>query len=388
MNWKISLSDLDIGQEEIAAVTEVLQSKWLTMGPVTQDFETAFAQYLGVKHAFAVANCTAALHIAHQVLGAGPDDEIISPALTFVATANSILYTGATPVFADVTSLDDLNVSPENILSRITPKTKGISVVHYAGYPCDMERVMQIAQEHNLYVVEDVAHAPGANLNGKKLGTFGQIGCFSFFSNKNLVTGEGGMVVTNDDELAEKIKRVRSHGMTSLTWDRHKGHAYAYDVTDLGYNYRIDEIRAAIGLVQLKKLEQNNELRATAVETYHKMLHDVEELTIPFSDYRGHSSHHIFPVVLAPGVDTNQFRTDLREQGIQTSMHYPPVHLFSHYQEKFGYTRGLLPVTEEISEREVTLPLYPTLESESIAYIVNAIRAALKRQKQVPVIQP
>jgi dTDP-4-amino-4,6-dideoxygalactose transaminase len=253
MEWKIPLSDIDLDEEEIREVVKVLKSKWLSMGPVTQRFEEEFAKYLGVKHAFGTSSGTAALHIAHKVLGIKEDDEVIVPSLTFVATANSILYCKAKPVFADITSLEDFDISPEDILEKITTKTKAITIVHYGGYPCDMDAIMEIADDYNLKIIEDAAHAPGAEYKGRKCGTIGDVGCFSFFANKSLVTGEGGMIVTNDDALAEKTRIMRSHGMTTLTWDRHKGHAHSYDVVDMGFNYRINEVASAIGLVQLKK---------------------------------------------------------------------------------------------------------------------------------------
>jgi dTDP-4-amino-4,6-dideoxygalactose transaminase len=381
MELKIFLSDIDLRNEEIEAVTDVLTSKWLTMGEVTQRFEAAFAEYLGVKHAFAVTNGTAALHIAHKIIGVKEGEEVICPSLTFVATSNSILYTGGIPVFADVKGLDDLNVSPERIREKITDKTKAITVVHYGGYPCEMDTIMEIARSHHLRIIEDAAHAPGAEYKGKKLGTIGDIGCFSFFSNKNMTTGEGGMVVTNNDEFAERIRLIRSHGMTSLTLDRHKGHAYSYDVLVLGYNCRIDEIRAAIGIEQLKKLDKNNSSRKEIVELYHNLLKEIDEISIPFRGHLHESSFHIFPIVLKAGIDTNKFREYLTAKGIQTSMHYPPIHLFSFYREKFGYKEGFLPITEEVGRREVTLPLYPQLDYRSVKYIVDEIKNTLASPK-------
>lgn len=379
MAWKIPLSDIDFDEQEIEAAIRVLKSKWLTMGEVTQEFEAAFAQYLGVKYAFAVSSGTAALHIALQALGIGEGDEVICPTLTFVATANSILYTGARPVFADITSLDDFNISPNDIQRKITAKTKAVTIVHYAGYPCDMDEIMQIAKEHNLYVIEDAAHAPGAEYKGKKCGTIGDIGCFSFFSNKNMVTGEGGMIVTNNDELAEKIKLLRSHGMTALTLDRHKGHAYSYDVVDLGYNYRIDEVRSAIGLVQLKKLDHNNERRTFTVDSYKEELEDAADLSIPFGAFTGKPSYHIFPILLNGG-NREIFMQGLKVQGIQTSIHYPPVHLFKYYRDRFGYREGMLPLTEQVGKREVTLPLYPMMKEEEVQYITSKIKELLINQ--------
>jgi dTDP-4-amino-4,6-dideoxygalactose transaminase len=377
MDWKIPLSDIDLGQDEIDAVVNVLKSKWLTMGAVTQQFEKEFAEYLGVKHAFAVSNGTAALHIACQVLGIGSDDEVIVPSLTFVATANSVLYTGATPIFADITEVDNLNISPDSILEKITPKTKAITVVHYGGYPCDMSRIMQVAREYNLYVIEDAAHAPGAECNGKKCGTIGDVGCFSFFSNKNMTCGEGGMIVTNDDTLADKIRTIRSHGMTSLTWDRHRGHAYSYDVVDIGYNYRIDEIRSALGIVQLSKLEKNNQRRREIAEKYVELLKDTEHISIPFSNYEGKPSFHIFPILLSEGINRYDFIQELRESGIQTSIHYPPIHLFTYYRERFGYKEGILPKTEYVGKHEVTLPLHPLMTDTDVEYIANKINENL-----------
>jgi len=261
MTWKIPLSDIDFTAEESNAVLKVIESGWLTMGAVTQQFEQEFADYAGAKHAIAVANGTAALHLACVVAGIGPGDEVILPSLTFVATANAVRYTGATPVFADIESEKTLNISPDSIEANINERSRAIIVVHYGGYSCDMPAIMDIANKHGLVVIEDAAHAIGSSLEKRMLGTWGQTGCFSFFSNKNMTTGEGGMIVTDNADLAERLRRLRSHGMTSVTWDRHKGHAWSYDVVDLGYNYRLDEIRSALGRVQLSKLDAYNSRR-------------------------------------------------------------------------------------------------------------------------------
>jgi len=378
MEWKIPLSDIDLDDEEIEAVTKVLKSKWLSMGPVTQKFEKEFADYLGVKHAFGVSSGTAALHIALKALGIEEGDEVILPSMTFVATANSVLYCGAKPIFADITSLNNFNISPDDILEKITNKTKAIIVVHYGGYPCDMDAIMEIAKAHNLKVIEDAAHAPGAEYKGKKCGTIGDVGCFSFFANKNLVTGEGGMIVTNDDALAEKIRIMRSHGMTTLTWDRHKGHAHSYDVVDMGFNYRINEMASAIGLVQLKRLDRNNEKRREIVEEYKKRLEKISGISVPFKNYKEKPSYHIFPILLAEDISRNEFIDKLKEKGIQTSIHYPPIHLFTYYRKKFGFEEGMLPKTEFVGEHEVTLPLHPGMNEEDVEYIINSISEALK----------
>ncbi len=249
MNWRVALSDIDFGAEESAAVQQVLESRWLTMGAVTQQFEREFAAYVGASYAIAVTNATAALHLACLAVGLGPGDEAILPSLTFVATANAVRYTGATPVFADVTGEENLNISPWAIEACLSSRTRAILVMHYGGYACDMPAILTLARQHGLAVIEDAAHAVGSELEGRKLGTWGALGCFSFFSNKNMTTGEGGMLVTEDEQMAQEVRRLRSHGMTSLTWDRHKGHAWSYDVEGLGYNYRIDELRSALGRV-------------------------------------------------------------------------------------------------------------------------------------------
>lgn len=372
--WRVPLFDIAFDEQELAAARRVIQSGWLTMGEVTQSFERQFAEFLRVKHAIAVSSCTAALHLANRALDIGPGDEVICPALTFVAAANSIIYTGARPVFADIKSLNNFTVSPEDIERKITPRTKAIQVMHYAGYPCDMEPIMDLAKAHRLHVVEDCAHAPGAEYEGKKCGSIGEIACFSFFSNKNMTTGEGGIVTTNDDRLADRIRLMRSHGMTTLTLDRHKGHAHSYDVVELGFNYRLDEIRAALGLVQLAKLEKNNEQRKMIAECYRERLTDIPLLESPFENFEHKSAHHILPILLDKHINRNRLMDEMRLKGIQTSIHYPPIHLFSYYREQFKCGRGELPLTEDVSDRELTLPLYPSMDIEQVESVSSALR--------------
>jgi dTDP-4-amino-4,6-dideoxygalactose transaminase len=378
MNWVVPLSDVKFGIEEINAVTAVLESGWLTMGAVSAEFENEFAAYTGAKHALAVSNATVALHMACLGLEIGPGDEVIVPSMTFVATANAVRYTGATPVFADITSENDLTVSLESIKRVLTPRTKSVMVMHYGGYACDMPRILEWAAQHGLPVIEDAAHAAGSFLDGKHLGTWGKTGCFSFFSNKNLSTGEGGMIVTDDDTLAEKFRLLRSHGMTSLTWDRHQGHAWSYDVVATGYNYRIDEIRSALGRVQLSKLEANNARRRELVALYRDLLSELcPAVSVPFRDHPGVSAGHIMPVLLPRGADRLHFMEGMKARGIQTSIHYPPIHTFTSFRED---ARGAdhLPVTNDIAAREVTLPLYPTLTNEQVKLVVEAARESLR----------
>ncbi len=375
MEWRVPLADLDYGQEEADAVLNVLKRKWLTMGEITQDFERAFAEMHGAKYAFGVANATVALHLACLALEVQPGDEVIVPSLSFVATSNAVLYTGANVRFADILGLENLTMDPEDIRQKLTPRTKAIIVMHYGGYPCQMEEITRIAREYNLAIIEDAAHAPGASLNGKSLGTWGDVGCFSFFSNKNLSTGEGGMVITNREDLAEKIRLLRSHGMTTLTYDRHRGHAFSYDVLSLGYNYRIDEIHSALGIAQLQKLSRNNALRRQWTDLYRQELADLP-LVLPFTSTPGESACHLFPVLLPAKASRERFMQFMREQGVQTSIHYPPIHSFSYYREKYGHLS--LPRTEMVGLREVTLPLYPTMGEEKVKIVVQAVRKALQ----------
>ncbi|MGB9629907.1 MAG: DegT/DnrJ/EryC1/StrS family aminotransferase, partial [Thermodesulfobacteriota bacterium] len=322
----------------------------------------------------AVSSGTAALHLALASLPIGQGDEVILPSLTFVATANAVFYIGAKPIFVDITNEEDLTLSPKEIEKKITPRTKAILVMHYGGYPCQMSSIMEIARRYGLYVVEDSAHAPGAEYGGKKCGRIGDVGCFSFFSNKNMVTGEGGMVVTQDKQLAQKIREKRSHGMGRLSWDKYQGHLASYDIQGLGYNYRITEIQSALGLVQLKKLDRNNRKRERLAKAYRKALQEIDGITIPFLNFRGNPSYHLFPILLAPSLDRKRVMERLKEVGIQTSIHYPPVHLFSFYRERFGFREGMLPKTEEVSRREMTLPLYPRMEVEDVRWIVKKMK--------------
>ena len=379
MEWRVPLADVNFGMEEEQAVQQVIRSGWLSMGEVTKGFEQEFAAFIGAKHTLAVSNGTAALHLACLVAGIGPGDEVIVPSLTFVATANAVRYTGATPVFADVESLDWLNISLESVESRVTERTRAILVVHYAGFPCDMPAIMEIARRHNLIVLEDSAHAIGSSLDGRTLGTWGAIGCYSFFSNKNMTTGEGGMLATDDDALVEKLRILRSHGMTSLSWDRHQGHAYTYDVVDLGYNYRIDEMRSALGRVQLRKVAAGNQQRAELTDLYRELLAELApQLELPFGAPRGTGCHHILPALLPKGTDRIRFMEALKQRGIQASIHYPPVHQFQIYQEEWQ-KRGLpLPVTKEAGIREVTLPLYPSMRLEQVEWVAQAVKEALQ----------
>jgi len=372
--WKVQLFKLNYDEREVEAVKGVVESGWITMGERTREFENRFEQFLGENSfATALSSATASLHIALLSLGIGINDEVIIPALTFVADINVVRGVGATPKLADCDSYNNWNISAKTIEEQITDRTKGVIIVHFAGYPCDMDSIVKLCRDRGIYLIEDVAHAVGATYKGRACGTFGDFGCFSFFTNKNLSVGEGGMLVTRDRELAERAKYYRSHGMSALTLDRHRGRAISYDVVLSGLNYRIDEMRSALGIVQLSKLEYGNMKRELLTKRYIKNLRGVEGITIPFQNLdNSTSSYHIFVILLDSSVDREELILRLREVGIQSSIHYPAFREFTAFRD-IGLNSA--PIAEDISKRELTLPLYPTLKFEDVDFVCeNLIR--------------
>ncbi len=374
---QIPLFDLRLEQEDLDAVADVLRSGWLTMGPRTQAFEEAFASHLGCAHAVAVNSCTAALHLAYLAAGVGPGDEVIVPAMTFAATASAVLYCGGTPVFADILGDHDFSIDPDAVRAAITPRTKAVAAVHFAGYAAPVDTLRALCDEHGLALVEDVAHAPSAVLGGKKLGTWGDAGCFSLFSNKILSVGEGGLLCTDDDRVADVARSLRSHAMTSGTWDRHTGRTTTYDVVGLGFNYRIDEPRSALGLSRLGRLEADIEIRRGLTRRYRSMLADVPGLAFPFGDETVEdSSSSVRPITVDEPERRDPLRIALREKhGVQTSVFYPAVHEFTAYRERVPGVS--LPKTERVARTEVTIPLFPHLTHEQQDRVVEALRIEL-----------
>lgn len=369
--WRITLADVTIGEEERDAILAVLDSGWLSMGPVTARFESAFAEYVGSAHSLAVTNGTAALHLAAVALGLGPGDEVICPTLTFVATAAAMRQAGATVRLGDSTSLDDFSLAPAEIERLAGPRTKAVVVVHYGGFPVDMEAVEAVARAHGLLVIEDAAHALGSDLDGRACGTLGDAGCFSFFPNKNMTTGEGGMIVFRDPEAAARARLLRSHAMTTLTWDRHRGHAASYDVVDVGFNYRLDEIRAALGVVQLGRLDELNAARARLAARYRERLAGHASLRLPYDHGRGRPAFHLMAALASSREERDRLRQVLQDAGIQASVHYPAIHRFSSYAGA-----GQLPLAEEIADRVLTLPLHPALAPEQVDEVCDVLRGA------------
>jgi dTDP-4-amino-4,6-dideoxygalactose transaminase len=372
MEYKIPLFDLNLGEKEIKAVVDTINSNWISTGPRCQEFEELFSTMLGVNYAITLANCTCALHLACIVLGIKEGDEVICPSLTFAASVNCIRYVGATPVFCDIKSLWHINIDANQIEQLITPKTKAIMVVHMAGFPADMDAIMAIARKYNLKVIEDACHGPLSEYKGKKLGTIGDVGCFSFFSNKNISTGEGGMIVTNNEKYAKRFRLLRSHGMTTMSYQRAAGHATSYDIVELGYNYRMDDLRASIGIAQLHHLKEDLEKRATVRSWYLNALKSVDMVIIPFAENIEFVSNYIFPVILKDSTVENRdrVREALHSKGIQTSVHYPAVHQFSIYKKHTVH----LPITDYVSNNEITLPMYSKLTENDVNFVSKTLK--------------
>jgi dTDP-4-amino-4,6-dideoxygalactose transaminase len=377
--WRVPLAELSATEDEVQSAVRALRSGWWTCGPETEALEREFERRLGIRHAVAVSSGTAALHLAFLALQLSAGDEVVTPSLTFVAAANMMLHLGAMPRFADVASIEAPLVSAVSLERAITPKTRGICVMHYGGYPCEMEEIASLAKKHRLWVVEDAAHAPGAAWNGIPCGKWGDIACFSFFGNKNLTCGEGGLVATENEDLAKKLRLLRSHGMNSLTWDRYRGHSFSYDVTEPGLNYRIDDVRAAILRVQLQSLGRFNRLREERVGWYRQLLGSDPRWTIPFDRHPGVSAFHLFTVVLSAEISRDGVMRFLKSRGIQTSIHYPPIHQFSCYKE-LSRAQCDLGLTEELGRRILTLPLFPHMTSDQVALVCEAFREAVDRE--------
>jgi dTDP-4-amino-4,6-dideoxygalactose transaminase len=373
---ELPLFDLRLEAEDLEAVAETLRSGWLTQGPRTEAFEAAFASHLGVRHAIALSSGTAALHLAYLAAGVGAGDEVIVPSFTFVAAANAALYCGGTPVFAEIVSRERPSLDVEDVERRITPRTKAVTVVHFAGYAAAAKRLRELCDAHGLALIEDAAHAPEASLEGRKLGTWGLAGAFSFFSNKVLSAGEGGLLCTDSDEVATLARSLRSHAMTSGTWERHTGRAETYDVLDIGFNYRMDEPRAALLLSRMRRLGEDVQRRRELTLRYRELLGEVPGILLPFAqaDVRD-SSCYVMPIMLERDGARAQVVRGLRERGIQTSVLYPAIHDFSAYKERFPDIS--LPRSELASRTELTLPLFPHMTYAQQDRVVEELAAAL-----------
>ena len=374
MNWRYPLSTLPMPEEDVSAVLECLESGWLTMGPRTQAFEAALADELDVPHVVCVSSGTAALHLACLAAGLGPGDEAIVPSATFVATAAAVRYCGAEPVFCDVVAADHPLLDPAAVEQRLTERTKAVLPVHFCGYSADTDALRAMCDEHGLMLIEDAAQAirARAGASGAMAGTAGDMGCLSFFSKKQLCVGEGGAVITSDEDLAGKVRSLRSHAMSSVTWDRHRGYSRSYDVDDVGFNFRLDEPRAALGMSRLPRLAGEIDRRREVVRGYRDRLAGQSGVQLVFDEAAVEpASHFAFPLLADDRGARDRIRDGLSERGIQTTW-YPAVHRFS------GYENGIeLPRTDELSERHFCLPLSPTLEDADLDEIAGALGEVL-----------
>lgn len=376
MEWRLPLADVRLSEPVIAASMEALRSNWLTMGPRTQDLEREFAARQGARHAVAVSSGSAGIHLAALAAGVGPGDEVIVPAVGFVADAHAAHWCGGKSVFADVESAERPVVDPASVAALITDRTKAVVAIHMFGYSCDIEALQELCAERGIAILEDCCEAAGATFpGGDPIGTWSLAGCFSFFAKTQLPVGEGGIVVTDDDEAAARMRLLRSHAMTSVTWDRHRGHAETYDITDLGYNYRLDEPRAAMARAHLDALDEKLAALRGIVTRYRERLAAVDGVTLPFDDESVlRSGHFAFPVVLADAETRESVRATLLANGIQTTF-YPAITELSIYAE--AGREHPCPRAEDFAERHLALPLATVMTPEDVDLAVSELAAAL-----------
>ncbi|GIW43753.1 MAG: spore coat protein [Candidatus Binatia bacterium] len=375
----------DIGEEEIAAVTETLRSGWITIGPRTQEFERSFANFIGAPHAVAVSSCTAALHLALNCAGIQQGDEVITSTLTFTATGATIVHAGATPVLVDVTP-DTLNLDPTQVAKKITHRTRAIVPVHFAGHPAEMDELLAIARAYNLVVVEDAAHALPAAYKGRRVGTIGDLTAFSFYATKNLCTGEGGMLTTSREDWVEILRTRRLHGMNRDAWRRYSAEGqWRYDVSYPGFKYNMTDLNAALGLVQLRRLPQLHARRQQLVELYLNYLADVEELELPVARSEVEHAWHLFVVKIRTDmlrVHRDWVMEELRRVGIATQVHFIPLHEHSYYRSALALDRREFPVASDAGERMISLPLFTRMTDEDVAYVCDHLRRVVRAQRR------
>jgi perosamine synthetase len=366
-----------IDDDDVRAVVDVLRGAWLTTGPNVELFERAVAEAVGAKHAVAVSSGTAALHCAMHALGVGAGDEVIVPAITFVATANAAVFEGATPVFADIEP-DTLTVDPRSVEARITPRTKAIVGVDYAGQPCDWDALAAIAARHGLPLVADGCHALGAEYKGRFVGSLAAMTTFSFHPVKHVTTGEGGAITTDDDALARRLRLFRAHGIASDHRTREQKGTFLYEMQELGYNYRICDIQCALGLSQMKKLRGWVDRRRSIAALYRERVTALPGVEALRDRSEAKNAYHLFVVKVPAGVDRAAVHRRLRELGVAANVHYMPVHLHPFYREHYGTGEGLCPVAEREWERILSIPMFPGMHDEDVDTVVTALAAALR----------
>jgi len=363
-----------LGEEEVQAVSEVLRSGWLTMGSKTLEFERRFADYVGSRYAIAVSSCTAALHLSLEAIGLEPGDEVLLPTTTFTATAEVVTYLRGRPVFVDIDPLT-MNISPGDAKRRISPRTRAMIPVHFAGLPCDMDSLRDLAQAHQLHVVEDAAHALPSAYRGRRIGALSELTAFSFYATKTLTTGEGGMITTDDESHVKRMQVMRLHGISRDAWNR-SGGSWDYEVREAGYKYNLTDLQSAIGMAQLAKCDEMNEARRRIAERYSDAFASLPALEVPEILPDRQSSWHLYVLRLRLeqlSIDRKRFIEELAARGVNASVHFIPLHLQPYYQERFGYRPGDFPNAEHEYERCVSLPIYPGMSDDEIRYVITTV---------------
>jgi perosamine synthetase len=370
----------DVGDEEIQSVVETLRSGWLTTGSKVKQFEQEFASKVGVSHAVAVNSCTAALHLALEAIGLGEGDEVIVPTMTFAATAEVVTYFKAKPVLVDC-RWDTLNIDMDQVEKAITPRTRAIIPVHFAGQPCEMKRVLEVARSHNLQVIEDAAHALPARYQGQMVGSIGDITCFSFYATKNVTTGEGGMATTDDPVWAERMRLMSLHGLSRDAWNRYScAGSWRYEIHYPGYKYNLTDIAAAMGVPQLRKCDLFWEIRQRYATLYNDGFRDLPEIILPCVKEDVQHAWHLYVIQLDQErlrIGRNEFIELLRKQNIGSSVHFIPLHLHPFYRDTFGYRPGHFPVASAISERIVSLPIYSRMTEADVQNVIEVVRGII-----------
>ena len=375
----------DIAEDEIQAVVDTLRSGWLTTGSKTQEFEEAFAGYVGCRHAVAVNSGTAALHLALDAVGVKEGDQVIIPTMTFAATAEVVLYFKANPVLVDCRP-NTLNLDTEQIEKALTPRTKVIVPVHIGGQACDMDRVLEIARMHNLYVVEDAAHALPARYRGQMVGTIGDITCFSFYATKTITTGEGGMATTENPEWAEHMRIMSLHGISRDAWKRYTAEgSWYYEILYPGYKYNLTDVAAALGTQQLRKADRFWELRQRCAHFYNEGFKDVPEITAPHVQPEVQHAWHLYVIQLnleQLRISRNTFIELLKQENIGTSVHFIPLHLHPYYRATFGYRPEDFPNASSVFERIVSLPIFPKMTDADLGRVVETVTTLVRRHRR------
>jgi len=373
-----------IGDEEINEVVDTLKSDWITTGPKTFNFEDIFSKKVDSEYAIAVSSCTAALHLAIVALGIGDGDEVITTPFTFAATAEVVENEKAKPIFVDVEN-DTYNIDPARIEEKITDKTRAIIAVHYAGHACEMDRIMDIAKKNDLYVIEDAAHAIGSKYKNKNIGSIGDITCFSFYATKNITTAEGGMITTNNGELADKMRILSLHGISKDAWKRYSSEgSWYYEILYSGYKYNMNDLQASIGIHQIGKLDQMQRIRENIADKYNKSFSEVPQLTTPTVKSYATNAWHLYPVQVNDNllsINRNEFIEALKAENIGTSVHFIPLHLHPYYKEKYGFKRRSFPNAESLYNHEISLPIYPKMTDEDVNDVIAAVKKIINYYK-------